>query len=143
VPGASGPKAADAHLVGCVDHGERALEAAHLLRANVGLAAKVVAKQVVLAVLDCGQLVVLRSKLVCVVAEERALAGEEVVARIVAQGVEVGGIAAGFALAWGSSASSRELVRGPTVSLPASNSSNEGNRSAMVEAMCGSGESNV
>lgn len=72
--GASEPKAAHAYLVGCVDGGEGALEAAHLLRANVGLAAKVAAKQVVLTVLDCCQLVVFGSKLVRIVAEECSLA---------------------------------------------------------------------
>jgi hypothetical protein len=58
MPGASGPETAYAYLVGCVDGGEGALKAAHLLRANVGLAAKVSAKQVIVAVLDCCQLVV-------------------------------------------------------------------------------------
>lgn len=115
MPGASQPKAADAYLVGGVNGGEGALEAAHFLRASIGLAAKVSAEQVVLAILDCCQLVVFRSKLIRIVAEERALAGQEVVARIVAKGIEVGGIAAGLALTWGSSASSRQPIWGSLV----------------------------
>lgn len=113
MPGASNlGQAAHAYLVGCVDGGERALEAAHLLRANIGLAAKVSTKQVVITVLDCCQLVVFRSKLIRIVAEDCALTGEEVVVRIIAKGIEVGDIAAGFALTWGSSVSSRELIWG-------------------------------
>lgn len=92
---------AQSYLVGCVDCWEGALEAAHLLRACVGLAAKVSsAEQVVVAILHCCQLVVLRRKLVCIVAKKCALTGEEIVAGIIAEGIEVGGIAAGFALAW-------------------------------------------
>jgi hypothetical protein len=102
----------DAYVVGCVDCGERALEAAHLLGACVCLAAEVSAEQVVIAILDCCQLVVFRGELVCVVAEECALTREKVVAGIVAKGIEIGGITASFALAWGRSASRWSLFGG-------------------------------
>ena len=104
-----------AYVVGCVDCGEGALEAAHLLGACVCLAAKVSAEQVVIAVFDCCQLVVFRGELVCVVAEECALTREEVVAGTIAKGIEIGGIAASFALAWGRSASRWSLFGGAIV----------------------------
>lgn len=105
-------QALTAYLVGCVDRGERALKTTHLLRACVGLAAKVAAEQVVIAVLNCCQLVVLRRKLIRIVTEECALTREEVVAGIVAKGIEIGGITAGFALTWDSSASIWSLFVG-------------------------------
>ena len=111
MPGASslrGP--ALAHLVGCVDRGERALKAAHLLRASIGL--EVSTKQVIVTILDRCQLVVFRSKLIRIVAEDCALTGEEVVVGIIAEGIEVGRIAAGLALTWGSSAAVLELIWG-------------------------------
>ena len=109
MPGACGRIA---YLVGCVNGREGALEAAHLLAASVGAAVETAAEQVVVAVLDCGQLVVLRGKLVGVVAEQGALAGEEVVFGGIGSDVEVGSVTAGLALAWGGSAMCPELHRG-------------------------------
>jgi hypothetical protein len=87
-----------AYLVGCIDGREGALEAAHLLTADVGVAVKA-AHQVVVAVLDSGQLVVFGSKQVGIVAEESALAGEEVVIGRVGGNVKVASVTAGLALA--------------------------------------------
>jgi hypothetical protein len=111
VPGARGRIA---YLVGCVDGREGALEAAHLLAAGIGVGVGVeaAAKQVVVAVFDCCQLVVLRGKLVGIVAEKGALTGEEVVFGGIGCDVEVGGVTAGLALAWGGSAMCPEVHRG-------------------------------
>jgi hypothetical protein len=88
------------YVVGRVNGGEGALEAAHLLAANVGLA-EVSPKQVVVAILDRRCPVVFRSKLVRVVTEQGAFAVEEVAGVIgVAGKVEVGRIAARLGLAY-------------------------------------------
>jgi hypothetical protein len=126
-----------AYIVGGVDGGEGALEAAHLLAAGVGLAlAEVSAEQVVVPILHRGRPVVLGSKQVRIVAEERAFAVEEAVGVVgVASKVEVCRITARFGVAWGRSVLSlcgagsgvQEL------SSPASISSNDGNRSAIVD----------
>jgi hypothetical protein len=50
-------KQRDAYIVGGVDGGEGAVEAAHLLAANIGLA-EVPAEQVVVAILNLGRSVV-------------------------------------------------------------------------------------
>ena len=103
-----------AYVVGCVDCGEGALEAAHLLGACVCLAAKVSAEQVVIAVFDCCQLVVFRGELVCVVAEECAL-GRRVVLKMLPPELAATVSVARFALAWGTSASRWSLFGGAIV----------------------------
>lgn len=90
-----------AYLVAGVNGGEGALEAAHVVAAGRGLA-EAAAQEVVVAILDRGRPVVFRSKLVRVVAQERALAREEVVRVVcVANEVEVCCIATRLGLAWG------------------------------------------
>jgi hypothetical protein len=78
VPGAPGiGEMRVAYIIGGINRRERALEAVHFLAANVGLA--VVSAHQVVVILDCCQLVIFRGELVRIIAEERALTGEEVV----------------------------------------------------------------
>ena len=101
-----------AYIVGGVDGGEGALEAAHLLAAGVALA-EVSAEQVVVSILHRGRPVMLGREQVRIVAEERAFAVEEAVGVVgVASEVEVSRITARFDVAWGSSVFYAELVRG-------------------------------
>lgn len=62
-----------AYIVGCVDGRERALKPAYLLGANVGLA-EFSSKQVIVAVFNCSCAVVLRGKLIRIVAKKCAFA---------------------------------------------------------------------
>jgi hypothetical protein len=78
------------YLVGCVNCGERALEAHHLLIASVCLERRVSPEQVVVAVLNCGQLVISDRELVRGITEDCALPGFEVeIATILAHKIEV------------------------------------------------------
>jgi hypothetical protein len=104
------------YIIRGINRREGALEAAHFLPANIGLV-EVSAHQVVV-ILDCGQLVVFRGELVRIVAEERALAGKEVVRVVgVADEVEVGGCAARLSVAWPCSASLRSWLGGSIAAL--------------------------
>jgi hypothetical protein len=88
-----------AYIVGRVNGGEGALEAAHLLAANVGLA-EVSPKQVVVSILNRRCPIVFRSKLVCIVAKKGAFTVEEVAGVVgVAANIKVGCITARFRLA--------------------------------------------
>jgi hypothetical protein len=102
------------YIIRGINRREGALEAAHFLPANIGLV-EVSTHQVIL---DCGQLVVFRGELVRIVAEERALAGKEVVRVVgVADEVEVGGCAARLSVAWPCSASLRSWLGGSIAAL--------------------------
>jgi hypothetical protein len=104
------------YIIRCVNRREGALEAVHCLAANIGLVE--VSTHQVVVILDCGQLVVFRGELVRIVAEERALAGKEVVRVVgVADEVKVGGCAARLGLAWPCSASLRSWLGGSIAAL--------------------------